>query len=313
MVPITAAHDRKTIGLAWLALFISPMFFSTNVVFGRAATDIAPFLLAFIRWSITSVILLLVVHRHWQEMYSVLKAQWRLLAFLGFLGMFICGGFVYLALQKTTATNGTLIYTIPPVIILLIERFWRGRIMRKREIFGVTLAITGVMIIIAKGSLQTLQTLAFNPGDLLFVMAAVSWAIYSICLKSDRFAGLGTLPLFALIAPFGALTLMPVALYEFQLGQNLPHTLHHWTIIAGIILCASLVAYTTFQHGVRILGSSIAGIFMYLLAPFGVTLAWFFLGETVKTFHLVGIVTILTGVILATFPAKLLKRSSPAD
>jgi drug/metabolite transporter (DMT)-like permease len=244
-------------------------------------------------------------------MFAICRQSWRVLVFLGFLGMFICGGMVYLALQKTTATNGTLIYTVPPVIILLIERFWRGRQLRKREVFGVTLAIAGVVIIIAKGSIQTLQSLAFNPGDLLFLMAAISWAMYSIVLKSSKLASLGTLPLFALISPFGALLLLPVAGYEMWLGENLPHTVKHWSIIGGIVLCSSLIAYSTFQHGVRILGASIAGIFMYLMPPFGVGFAWYFLGESIEGFHIAGIVAILSGVILATFPGKLLKRSTP--
>ena len=31
---------------AYIVMFFAPLFFSTNVVFGRAATDIAPFTLA---------------------------------------------------------------------------------------------------------------------------------------------------------------------------------------------------------------------------------------------------------------------------
>ena len=40
------------------------------------------------------------------------------IALLGFLGMFVCGGIVYLALHHTTAANATLIYTASNVMIL---------------------------------------------------------------------------------------------------------------------------------------------------------------------------------------------------
>lgn len=300
--------DNRTIILAYAALLISPLFFSTNVVFGRAATDIAPFLLAFIRWGVSGIILLLLCRRRWHQMLVIAKTQWPTLLLLGFLGMFICGGIVYLALRETTATNGTLIYTMPPIFIILIERIWRKRPLNWRESTGVILAVFGVAIIVAKGSMETLINLNFNSGDLLFLLAACSWALYSVFLKSKAFSQLGTLPLFAMVALFGALCLFPFALWEIIQGVDLPHTAHHWSIICGIIVLSSLISFSTFQHGVRILGSSIAGIFLYLLPPFGIGFAWFFLGETIKDFHIAGIIAVLSGVILATFPQQIFKR-----
>ena len=53
----------------------------------------------------------------------------RLILLLALLGMWICGGGVYLALGHTTATNGALIYTTSPVIIIVLEAiFFRRRI-----------------------------------------------------------------------------------------------------------------------------------------------------------------------------------------
>ncbi|MCC0019650.1 MAG: DMT family transporter [Nitratireductor sp.] len=179
---------------AYIVMFFAPLFFSTNVVFGRAATDIAPFTLAFLRWGLAALILLALSRKSWPQMVTVLRSQWKLLMLQGFLGMFICGGLVYLALHETTATNGTLIYTSPPVIIILIERFWRGRKMRAREMAGVLLAVLGVLLIVTRGNLANLVTLQFNSGDLIFVFAAVSWAVYSVILKSEAFAGLSNTP-----------------------------------------------------------------------------------------------------------------------
>ncbi len=301
-------NDKQSTQLAYFALLISPLFFSTNVVFGRAAVDIAPFLLAFIRWGISGTVLLLICHRQWGQMKAVALSEWKLLMLTGFLGMFVCGGIVYLALRETTATNGTLIYTIPPVIIILIERLWRKRQLKLRESIGVGLAILGVAVIVAKGSLTNMLQLDFNHGDLLFVLAAASWALYSVLLKSKVFSSLGTLPLFAIIALFGALTLLPFALYEVVKGIDLPVTSRHWSIIAGIVILASLISFSTFQYGIKILGSSIAGIFLYLLPPFGVGFARLFLNEVIQPFHIAGIVTILSGVVMATFPTSILQK-----
>ncbi len=301
-------EKNRSVLLAYLCMLVAPAFFSTNVVFGRAANEVAPFLLAFIRWSATSTILLLFCRNRWGEMADFVARQWRRFLLLGFLGMFICGGIVYIALDHTTASNATLIYTIPPVLVLLIERFWRARPMRKREMGGIILAIAGVAIIVTRGNLEALISLDFNLGDLLILLAAVSWAVYLVVLKSEELAPLGTLPLFAIISAFGALSLLPLAIAEIWIGEGLPVSLSQWQIIGGIILFASLVAFSTFQYGVKMLGSSIASIFMYLMPPFGLGLSWGFLGERILGYHWIGIAVILTGVILATFPNRILER-----
>src|SRR5918998_74194 len=85
-----------------------PLFFATNVVIGRAvAAEVGPWTLACLRWSGAFLLLLpfaasgLLTHRR------ALLAQGAAIAGLGFLGMWICGGLVYIALHSTTATNAT--------------------------------------------------------------------------------------------------------------------------------------------------------------------------------------------------------------
>ncbi len=137
---------------------------------------------------------------------------------------------------------------------------------------------------------------------------AISWAGYSILYRSEPLRRVGNMPLFALVAIFGALSNLPIALWELAQGDALPTQAHSWAAIAGIVLIASLLAFSTFQYGIRVLGASIAGVFMYLLPPYGVGLAILFLGEEFHTYHAAGIALVMAGVITATFPAKLLGR-----
>lgn len=301
------SKTRNSAYLGYIALLVSPAFFSSNVVFGKIATDIAPFTLAFVRWAIAAAILVALSYRYWPQMIAIAKKKFGLLLILGFLGMFICGGIVYWALHTTSATNGILIYTTPPVLVLMIERFYRDRPISIREILGLILAFIGVVVIVTKGSFENLAALSFTEGDLFFLLASISWAIYLVLLKDKGISSMGTLPLFALIAVFGAFTLIPMAIYEFVSGGIYPNTAKHWSVIAGIVLLASLIAFSTFQFGVKMIGPSLASVFMYLLPPFGVGFAWLFLGETFLLFHTIGIITILGGVILATFPKRVLK------
>jgi len=298
---------RNTIILAYVMLFIAPAFFTTNVVFGKAILSVEPFTLAFLRWAITSAILLAICRSDWAIMRTTYQANKTLLFIAGFLAFWVCGGMVYYALHYTSATNGILIYTTPPILILAIEAIWRGRAISIREIGGILLAVMGAFVIVLRGDFKNLATLNFNSGDLIFVSAAISWAIYSVLLKSKSLSALNTLPLLTLVSMCGTLTLAPFAVYEIYATGKFPVTQHEWLIIAGIVLLASLLSFSTFQYGVKVLGSSIAGIFMYLLPPWGLFFAWFFLGEILAEFHITGTVLIMSGIIVATLPLKFLK------
>lgn len=76
----------------------------------------------------------------------------------------------------------------------------------------------------------------------------------------------------------------------------------------GLAFVSSVLAFITYQYGIKILGPATAGIFMYLMPPVGVLLAVTFLGEVFQPFHMVGLILVMTGVILATFPVQLLSK-----
>lgn len=288
----------------YLVMSVGPAFFSTNLIFGRyVAPETDPFVLAFIRWSLVAIILLaFAIRADSKSLFAIVRKQWPFFVFIAFLGMGISGSGVYLGLQYTTASNATLIYSITPILIILIERVFVGRKSNMREAIGIVLALLGVATIVLKGDLATLMQLNLNPGDLLIALAAMSWAGYSILYRSERVSGLSSLVLFAAISLFGGLVNLPGAAYAMWNGAGLPSSTGAWLAVAGIVFISSLVAFSTFQYGVRALGASTAGLFMYLMTPYGVVMAVLFLGERLLTFHYVGIMLVMGGVIIATLP-----------
>ena len=300
-------RSKGRAGLAVLVMLVTPLFFSTNLIFGRFVVDeVAPFTLAFLRWASVAVALSPFLLRERGVAAAVLRGSAALVALLGFLGMWICGALVYLALDMTTATNGTLIYTTSPVIFLLTEAMFRGRRIGRRAAIGSAVAF--VAVIVLRGDLDALLALDVNAGDLIFVGTAVAWAVYSILYRSPRLAALSNLALFSAVAAAGAVTLLPFAAAEFLHGAPMPRTASAWGGIAGIVVFSSLLAFSGFQYGVRRLGPSAAGVFMYLLPPYGVFLAVAFLGETFHAFHAAGIALVMGGIALATAPIAWLRR-----
>ena len=160
----------------------------------------------------------------------------------------------------------------------------------------------------ARGNPLALFSLDFNVGDLLFVAAAIAWAAYSIVYRAPYLQRLSTASLLGLLAAVGALLLLPAAMLEWFNGGAIPSTGSAWRGIAGIVVFASLLAFSSFQFGLRQLGPSLTGVFMYLMPPYGVLLAVVFLGERLQAFHIAGIALVMAGIVLATFPAAWLRE-----
>lgn len=304
-----ADANTRTVRLALCVMIVTPLFFSTNLVFGRGVIgEVAPFTLAFLRWFCVCVALSPFIYMDRVALAEAFRARPGLVLLLATLGMWICGGWVYLGLQSTSATNGTLIFTTSPVIVMLLEAAFGGRRMGWREALGAAIAFLGVATIILRGEPAALFALSFNAGDLIIMTGAIAWSVYSILFRAPELGKPSNAAVLGMLAGVGALLLLPVAFYEWASGSRMPATSDAWTGIAGIVICASLLAFSGYQYGVRQLGPTLTSIFMYLMPAYGVMLAVLLLGERLQPFHLGGIALVMSGVILATFPAGWLRR-----
>jgi len=295
--------------LAIAALLTVPFFFASNSILGRATVDtVGPWTLAFLRWSLAGLMLLPLVWRAIAADGRALLARAPLFLALGFLGMIVSGGLFYTALRYTTATNASLLYTTSPLIILLLERIFRGRPIAWREVAGMLVASAGVAVIVTGGTLATLATMSFNPGDLLVVCCAASWAGYTVILRRRELAGLPVPVVFTAAALAGALLLAPFMAAETAASGRFPSTPAEWGAILGLALIASICAFLAYQFAVQKVGPSITGLTLYGMPIAGVGLAMLLLGERPGPAIFAGSALILGGVALATLPRDLLGR-----
>ena len=70
--------------------------------------------------------------------------------------------------------------------------------------------------------------------------------------------------------------------------------------LAAIGLFSSFLAYIFWNRGVEQVGANVAGLFVHLMPVFGTVLAWLFLDERLRMFHVAGIALILTGIYVTS-------------
>lgn len=289
----------------YLLLTLTALFWAGNAVMARALHNLLPpATMAFWRWILALLLLFPFVMRPMVEQRALLRANWARLALLGVLGVGCYNTFLYAALQTTTATNGVLISSITPLLIVLIGRALFGVRMTHRQQVGIMLSLAGVVGIVSRGDIAVMAQLDFNRGDLLLVGGAVTWALYSVLLRW-RPAGIDTLA-FLGATIIGGIVLLMLPLYLVELASS---RVAVWNAAtgAGMVYFAvfpSILAYMFWNRGVRQVGANRAGLFLYLIPVFGIVLAITFLGERLHLFHLVGAALIFTGITISTTGAS---------
>ena len=271
---------------------------ASNLIVARGGVEyVPPISLAFWRWTLVFIILLIFNFYFLKDKLRAIKKEFFKLFFLGAMGCGVCGAFPFLAGKTTTIVNMGIIYTSSPIFIILISSLFFREKINYLKIIGLISCLVGVFIIIIKGDISFLINLKFTMGDLWMLGAAVGWALYSIYLfywKSD----LAVFPRFTLIAFFGAVSLLPFYILEenFFLKTNFDNNFLFWVSFAAI--SPGIIAFSLYTLTQKYLGASTTGFTLYLFTVYGAFYGIFLFQEKLELFHYIGTVLVFIGIFL---------------
>jgi drug/metabolite transporter (DMT)-like permease len=282
----------------YLLLVLTTLFWAGNFVLARGVkTSIPPISLAFWRWICALVILLPFSFQHLQSQWPLVIKNWKTLAIYGVMGVSCFNTFVYIGLHSTTATNALLVNSVIPVLIVLLSRILNATPITRRQAAGIAISLCGVATIICRADLSVLHTLKINRGDLWVLLAVVSWSIYTVQLKK-RPSGLHPLVFLTAIIVIGLIPLTPLYFWELGRSGGFLLTTPVCLTILYVALFPSVLAFIFWNHAVGEVGPGKAGQFLHLMPVFGTILSAVFLEESIRRFHLIGIVLIFCGIYL---------------
>jgi len=180
-----------------------------------------------------------------------------------------------------------------------------------RQVTGAVLALAGVAMLVSGGASAVVGAPFFNPGDLLIVLAATIWALYSIAVRkvvSHRSALSATALSLYLGLPF----LVAAAIVESSI---IPVT---WSAgLLGIIMYLGLIpaalGFLSWNAGIKYLGAGGAMVFYNTLPLYGTLFGFLFLGETLGPASLAGGALILAGGLVAAVNKKSAPESASGN
>ncbi|MFZ2986564.1 DMT family transporter [Ideonella sp.] len=299
--------QRLTPRLA-LLLTVPPLMWAGNAVVGKLAVGAAPPIgLNLARW-LLAFALLWPLGRAALLDRAALRQNWRYLSLLGLLGMGSYNALQYLALHTSTPLNATLITASSPVWMLGIGALFYGVQPRGRELLGAFLSLLGVALVISRGEPARLLELSFVPGDLLMLLAILSWGVYSWLLarppagmQGERRPAWDWAGFLLVQIAFGLVWCTLSAGVEAVVSpaqwQATPQVA---LILLYVAIGPSLIAYRCWGLGVATVGPAVAGFFVNLTPVFAAVLSAALLGEAPQLFHAAAFGLIVAGIAISS-------------
>jgi drug/metabolite transporter (DMT)-like permease len=282
----------------YLLLSLTSLFWAGNTILGRfIAGHVPPITLAFIRWFGAFLLLLPFAVRHLARDWPMIRKHAGIMTVLALTGFSAFNTMAYYGLQYTTAINGLLIQSIGPLFVAMWMFALFGVRLTPRQAFGVAISLTGVIIIICRGSLDVLFAVGFNRGDVWYLIALLFYGFYSAMLRARPI--MHPISFLAVGMGWGGLLLLPAVALELASGRRV--ILDGETLLSFAYVCVfpSLLGYLFLNRGVEQLGANRAAPFIHLVPVFGSVLAIVLLGERFELYHAIGYLLVFAGITVA--------------
>lgn len=294
----------RSLGTA--ALVTTAALWGSNHVVARAAREIVPLpSLVFWRWSLAALALTLIALPALRQSWPAIRPRLPDLIFGGAIGVGVFSYFLIGGAYQSLAIEVSFINATTPMWVLLIG-LCTGRsdeAVSPAMITGLALAFAGTVLIICKGQIEVLTSLRFSLGNLWSLLAAISFAWFSLRVREWSRA-IPALPLTVMTGWSGVLVVM-LPVYAVSILRGDPWFAYHaaempvaLASIAYIGLLPTMIGNLFYLYGVTAIGPARAAAFLYLSPLFSAGLAVGWLGEHIAWFHLAGIVAIFAGLYL---------------
>ena len=304
VVALGSIGARSPKGSPYLFLVLAPLFWAGNFVFGKPLLEaLPPFGINLVRWVLACLVLVPLTLALEGRFPRPARHQWPTLVAMALTGVVLFNALVYLSLLYTTSTNAALINGTTPILTMVLAAAVGLDRLTGRRLAGALVSLAGVGWIVSRGSLGALIGLSFNRGDLIMLVAALTWAIYTILLNRMR----GALSPLATLTIVSVLAVPPLGViggYELMsrpIGTITP------TVVVGlgyISVLASVAAFMAWSVGIKGIGAARGSIFLNLIPVFTAVIAVLTLGERIGLVQLIGGSLVIGGVTLATLRGR---------
>lgn len=200
-------------------------------------------------------------------------------------------------LSLTYSIHASLLMLTTPILIVFIAAWLLKEKAGPWKIAGLLLGIAGALVLIlAKDNSGNGNNVLF--GDILIIINAISYTIYFILVK-PLMLKYNPVVLIRWIFTIGLILVLPFGWAEFTAIRWEHFQPVDMLSISLVTLTGTFLAYLFNIYGIKVLGSSVAGFYIYTQPVFAALIAMLFLSEELTLYKLIAALMIFTGVYLA--------------
>ena len=210
---------------------------------------------------------------------------------------------LFKSLETTSALNTATLFTLVPLVTAVFANFVFHNKLNFLKLFIYIIGMIGTIIVIFNGSMDAIISLSFNKGDILFLFAVLSMAIYSISAKYFYEKDDNALVI-TLTTLFGGIIWMSLALLIFDIplewtkiqGENLWYMLY-------LSIGATLMTVFLCQKATVTIGPNNVMAYVYFNPAIVAFIMYIFEGQSIN-------IVVSIGILISFFATLFLLKLS---
>lgn len=305
----TGETDTRRLYSGYALLALGVLFWAGNVIVGRAAAgvDIPPLALNFWRWVVALAVFLLFYGRQTWRMRSEIVTHWRFILPFCLISSVGYNCSIYIALQKTSALQASLIQSVLPVLVLLLGLTFFRTPITGRQWLGVLCSVGGAALVVVRGDWGVIASLNIQEGDAWAMVAVITWAVQAVIMRWKP-QSVPIMPFMTVVAIITVTVMAPLYAWETVTFKPMPFDGVSLLSMLYVGICASFLGTTMWNEGNYRVGAARSGYFGNLYPIFAGGLAILILGETLYWYHAIGAALVFAGICLAIFQSAAAKE-----
>lgn len=281
-----------------MAIMLMVMWSLSYLSIKVIATEVSPTLSAFYRFALAAIILIVILKLKYPQ-EKILKEDRLKLALGGIFGVGVYFIFENYAVAYTSASNVAILIASIPIFTLFSQRIIYKEKMTYGKVFGATLSLIGIIIIVMSKERVSLFSKG-SIGDLMTLGAVFSWIIYNIVCSNFK-GNYKSITITTYQIVWGALFLSPSIFFS---ALQMPSTKVVLNIVFLSIFC-SCIGYIVYVYCLKELGATVITTYINLQPIMSIIAAAIILKEAITIWQVIGCGVIVIGVTLASLDGKI--------
>lgn len=292
---IDMKNSKFLIAISFFAIYV--IWGSTYLFNKVAVTELSPFFLASIRFSVAGILMIFLAFILKQPL-KISKKQFLNSIIASFFFLVYGNGVFVWALSYVDSGFGALIASTQPLFVLFLLRLIDRKPFQKKSIIGVILGMFGMYLLVSQKALITSEGTLL--GVFMMLTCVLSWSYGSVFVsKADLPKSFMVTTGYQMLVAGFVLFLASLGFNEVWLSPLLWSTNVQISMIL-LIVFGGIIAFTAFNYLLKNVTPEKVSTSAYVNPVIALFMGWYFLEETLTTQSIIASCVLLTGVYFIT-------------